>query len=54
MPVDHSSVGTDQDKLLSQLEMELRESQQIVQLQQQMLQVGSQNPLRLIAGAVRT
>ncbi|XP_054635321.1 afadin- and alpha-actinin-binding protein isoform X2 [Dunckerocampus dactyliophorus] len=34
----HIDVGTDHDKLLSQLHTELKESQQIVRLQQQMLQ----------------
>lgn len=36
----HTGVVTDHDKLLAQLEKELKESQQIVKLQQQMLQVG--------------
>lgn len=35
----HAGVGTDHDKLLAQLETELKESQQIVRLQQQLLQV---------------
>lgn len=35
---DQTTVGTDQDKLLAQLETELRGSQQLVRLQQQLLQ----------------
>lgn len=35
----HAGVGTDHDKLLAQLETELKETQQIVRLQQQLLQV---------------
>ncbi|XP_019744705.1 afadin- and alpha-actinin-binding protein isoform X2 [Hippocampus comes] len=34
----HTGDGTDHDKLLAQLQMELKQSQQIVKLQQQMLQ----------------
>ncbi|KAM9856943.1 afadin- and alpha-actinin-binding protein [Aulostomus maculatus] len=41
----HADVGTDHDKLLAQLETELKESQQIVQLQQQMLQDGLVSPV---------
>lgn len=37
--VGHTGVGTDHDKLLAQLETELKASQQLVKLQQQMLQV---------------
>ncbi len=35
----HTGVGTDHDKLLARLETDLKESQQLVRLQQQMLQV---------------
>lgn len=38
LPEDHSGVGTDYDKLLVVLETELKESQQLVRLQQQLLQ----------------
>lgn len=34
-----TGVDTDQDKLLARLESDLRESQQLVRLQQQLLQV---------------
>lgn len=34
-----TAAGTDQEKLLAQLEAELKESQHLVRLQQQMLQV---------------
>ncbi|XP_077379506.1 afadin- and alpha-actinin-binding protein isoform X5 [Festucalex cinctus] len=42
---DHTGDGTDHDKLLAQLEMELKESQQIVKLQQQMLQDSLLSPI---------
>ncbi len=35
----HTGVGTDYDKLLAQLETDLKDSQQLVRLQQQLLQV---------------
>lgn len=35
----HTGVGTDHDKLLAQLETDLKESQQLVRVQQQLLQV---------------
>lgn len=35
----HTGVGTDHDKLLARLETDLKESQQLVKLQQQLLQV---------------
>ncbi|KAM4603291.1 afadin- and alpha-actinin-binding protein B [Polymixia lowei] len=41
----HTAVGTDQDKLLAQLETELKESQQLVKLQQQLLQDGLVSPV---------
>ncbi|XP_040892737.1 afadin- and alpha-actinin-binding protein [Toxotes jaculatrix] len=41
----HSSVGTDHDKLLAQLETELKESQQLVRLQQQLLQGSLASPV---------
>ncbi|XP_077426754.1 afadin- and alpha-actinin-binding protein [Vanacampus margaritifer] len=41
----HTGDGTDHDKLLAQLEMELKESQQIVKLQQQMLQDSLLSPI---------
>lgn len=37
--VGPTGVGTDHDKLLAQLETELKESQELVRLQQQLLQV---------------
>lgn len=37
----HTGVGTDHDKLLVRLETDLKESQQLVRLQQQLLQVWS-------------
>lgn len=40
-----TGTGTDQDKLLARLEAELQESQQLVRLQQQLLQVLPRNPL---------
>lgn len=39
LTVGHTGVDTDHDKLLAQLETELKESQQLVRLQQQLLQV---------------
>ncbi|AWP06079.1 putative afadin- and alpha-actinin-binding protein-like [Scophthalmus maximus] len=41
----HTGVGTDHDKLLAQLETELRESQQLVMLQQQLLQGSLASPV---------
>nr|XP_043884344.1 afadin- and alpha-actinin-binding protein B isoform X2 [Solea senegalensis] len=41
----HTGVGTDHDKLLAQLETELRESQQLVRLQQQLLQGSIASPV---------
>ncbi|KAM6972522.1 afadin- and alpha-actinin-binding protein [Aplochiton taeniatus] len=38
LALDNVAVGTDQDKLLAQLETELEQSQQLVRLQQQLLQ----------------
>lgn len=35
----HSGVGTDHDKLMARLETDLKQSQQLVRLQQQLLQV---------------
>ncbi|XP_047435000.1 afadin- and alpha-actinin-binding protein isoform X2 [Mugil cephalus] len=40
-----SAAGTDQDKLLTQLETELTESQKLVRLQQQLLQDGLASPV---------
>ncbi|XP_076001671.1 afadin- and alpha-actinin-binding protein isoform X1 [Genypterus blacodes] len=40
-----ASAGTDHDKLLAQLETELKESQQLVQLQQQLLQDSLTSPV---------
>ncbi|KAM8842739.1 afadin- and alpha-actinin-binding protein [Synchiropus picturatus] len=40
-----SAAGTDQDKLLAQMEMELQESEQIVRMQQQMLQESFVSPV---------
>nr|XP_020451828.1 afadin- and alpha-actinin-binding protein-like isoform X2 [Monopterus albus] len=41
----HTGVGTDHDKLLAQLETELKESRQLVQLQQQLLQDSLTSPV---------
>ncbi|XP_056227815.1 afadin- and alpha-actinin-binding protein [Seriola aureovittata] len=41
----HAGVGTDHDKLLAQLETELKESQQLVRLQQQLLQGSLASPV---------
>ncbi|KAM7390921.1 hypothetical protein PAMA_008902 [Pampus argenteus] len=40
----HTGVGTDHDKLLAQLETELKASQQLVKLQQQLLQDSLMSP----------
>ncbi|KAM7009195.1 afadin- and alpha-actinin-binding protein isoform 4-T4 [Tautogolabrus adspersus] len=45
VPEGHSGVGTDHDKLLAQLETELKESQQLVRLQQQLLQDSLASPV---------
>ncbi|KAF7657068.1 hypothetical protein LDENG_00032350 [Lucifuga dentata] len=41
----HAAAGTDHDKLLAQLETELKESQQLVKLQQQLLQDSLDSPV---------
>ncbi|XP_020511380.1 afadin- and alpha-actinin-binding protein B isoform X1 [Labrus bergylta] len=45
VPEGHSGAGTDRDKLLAQLESELKESQQLVRLQQQLLQDSLASPV---------
>ncbi|KAF3687335.1 Afadin- and alpha-actinin-binding protein B [Channa argus] len=45
LPDGHTGVGTDHDKLLAQLETELKETQQLVRLQQQQLQDSLASPL---------
>ncbi|XP_034544563.1 afadin- and alpha-actinin-binding protein isoform X2 [Notolabrus celidotus] len=45
LPEDHFGVGTDHDKLLARFETELKESQQLVRLQQQLLQDSLASPV---------
>ncbi|XP_029020036.1 afadin- and alpha-actinin-binding protein isoform X2 [Betta splendens] len=45
LPEGRADAGTDHDKLLAQLEAELRESQQLVRLQQQLLQDSLSSPV---------
>lgn len=42
-----TAAGTDHDKLIAQLEIELKESQEVVRLQQQLLQVSATFLLKL-------
>nr|XP_046262064.1 afadin- and alpha-actinin-binding protein isoform X2 [Scatophagus argus] len=45
LPEGHTGVGTDHDKLLARLETDLKESQQLVRLQQQLLQDSLSSPV---------